>query len=219
MAWQETATANSKLLVVVDEDDPAKNEYLLDTGTVDAIAEDWAAYSEVLVVTGERQRIGPLLNQIAAQVADAGCRAVGFMGDDHWPRTRGWDARMLDALDQLGTGLVYGNDLLQGENLPTAVAMTSDIVRTLGWMVPPGMQHLYLDDAWLALGRAIGRITYLPDVVIEHRHPIANKAPWDDTYREANDGALYIRDKVAFERWRNNEMSGDVERLQGILRG
>lgn len=208
-AWKATSTARSGFCVLVDGDDPCREEYVADAETV---------VGAVLVAEGERQRIGPLINSVAPHVAD-GCRAIGFMGDDHRPRTKGWDAVMLSALDQLGAGIVYGDDLIQRENLPTAFAMTSSIVRALGWMVPPGLEHLYIDDSVLALGREIGRIQYLPGVIIEHMHPIAGKAEWDDTYREANDGGQYVRDKIAYETWRRDHLAGDVERLQAVLHG
>ena len=73
------------------------------------------------------------------------------MGDDHRPRPAAmpWDARIRECLSG-GPGIVYGNDLLQGEKMATAVAMTSDIVTTLGYMCPPAMVHLCVDLVWVA---------------------------------------------------------------------
>jgi hypothetical protein len=105
------------------------------------------------------------------------------LDDDHWPITPGWDQLYLNALDELGgTGVVYGNDLFQSERLPTAPGLSADIVRELGWYAPPQLGHLYCDNFWLELGRRSGRLRYLPDVVIEHRHPDAGKAAFDPTY-------------------------------------
>ena len=133
-------------------------------------------------------------------------------------RSPGWALRFLDELDRLGTGMVYGNDLIQGENLPTAIAMTSDIVTALGYMVPGGLVHLEIDTAWKLLGQAIGRITYLPDVVIEHCHPIAHKAEWDEGYALNNDPAQYEADGQRLADWKQFQMSADVERLQAMIR-
>jgi hypothetical protein len=76
------------------------------------------------------------LNYLANKFADQ-YFAIGFMGDDHIPRTVGWDVRIVRELKAMGTGIVYGNDLWQKENLPTAVFMTSNIISTLGYMCPP----------------------------------------------------------------------------------
>jgi hypothetical protein len=119
-----------------------------------------------------------------------------------------------DALTELGSGIAYGNDLLQGERLPTAAFMTSDIIRTLGWMCPPTLEHLYIDNAWLELGRAMGRLRYLPDVVLEHLHPDAGKAQQDQTYAEANHPDRDRRDKAAFEAWRRDGLPRDLELLR-----
>ena len=124
-------------------------------------------------------------------------RHFAFLGDDHRPRTKNWDVLFINALDELGTGLVYGNDLLQGENLATAVAMTGDIVQALGGMVPPDMIHLYLDNFWMTLGKDLNALRYIPEVVLEHLHPVAGKAEWDEGYREVNAQEVYSADAKA----------------------
>lgn len=119
------------------------------------------------------------------------------MDDDHWPLTIGWDVQYLAALDRLGgTGVVYGNDLLQGERLPTVPGISANIVRELGWFAPPALGHLYCDNFWLELGRRSGRIQYLPDVHIEHRHPDAGKGQPDQTYADGGQNR---------DRWRADE--------------
>jgi hypothetical protein len=133
-----------------------------------------------------------------------------FMGDDHRPRTQGWDSMLIDALDELGTGLAYGDDLHQGEGLPTAVAMTADIVRELDGMVPPGMIHLYLDNFWLKLGKDLNAIKYLPEVVIEHCHPVWGTGKMDAGYQEVNAPEVYSADRIAFESYINSPAYADL---------
>jgi hypothetical protein len=200
-AWDETAAGDSHLLVACDEDDPELLGYL------DACPS---------VTIGPRERMGPTLNRLAVQEAP-GYFAVGFMGDDHCPRTVGWDATMVAVLREMGTGLAYGNDLLQRENLPTAVAMTSDIIQALGYFHPPGLIHLFLDNYWLGLGQQLGRIRYLPDVVIEHVHPLAKTAEWDAGYREVNSTAMYARDHATFLRWVREESPAALAKLRAMI--
>lgn len=124
------------------------------------------------------------------------------LDDDHWPLTIGWDQFYLDSLNILGgTGVVYGNDLLQGEALPTVPGLSADIVRELGWYAPPQLGHLFCDNYWLELGRRSGQLSYMPHVLIEHRHPDAGKASNDDTYRQGgrNEGR-WITDKREWEK-------------------
>jgi hypothetical protein len=110
------------------------------------------------------------------------------MDDDHWPVTHGWDEQYLAALESLGgTGIVYGNDLFQGQALPTVPGISTNIVRELGWYAPPQLGHLFCDNFWLELGRRSGRLRYLHATIIEHRHPQAGKAQRDRTYAQGGE--------------------------------
>lgn len=197
------------LVFAIDEDDPTHDEY----------AEALGVHPNTVIDTGGAPAtMVRALNAVAVRRASAPDApfAIGFMGDDHRPRTPGWDQAYLDTLRELRTGIVYGNDLLQGENLPTQVAMTSDIIRTLGYMAPPTMTHLYVDNAWLSLGTALGKLRYLPDVVVEHLHPVAGKAEWDDGYRRVNDRGVYLRDQAMYRTWLRDSLPVEVERLKKL---
>jgi len=194
----------SDLLVVVDDDDERLDEYV----TLTNDAPDWFTLAHT-----ERKRLGPTLNEFAVKNVER-YDIIGFMGDDHRPRTWHWDQRFAASLAALGgVGVTYGNDLIQGMNLPTAVWMSSCIVETLGYMVPPGMIHLYLDDFWKALGLRIQRLSYVNDVIIEHMHPVAGKAPWDDRYAEVNAGSMYENDGKVFNAYLQFGLQADAEKI------
>ena len=116
------------------------------------------------------------------------------------------------------TGLVYGNDLLQGQNLPTQVAMTTDIVQILGYMVPPSIRHLYVDNFWLQLGRKLGRLKYLDGVIVEHMHPGAQKADWDEGYTRVNEQGMWDADKKAYRKYMAARFQTDLAKLRPLLR-
>ena len=183
-SFDETET-ESDLIVIVDDDEPQMDEYL-------------AQGCDVLMVQKQGKGMAKPLNFAANLYADK-YRHFAFLGDDHRPRTKNWDVTFINKLDELGTGLVYGNDLLQGENLATAVAMTGNIVKELGGMVPQDMIHLYLDNFWMTLGKDLNALAYLPEVILEHLHPVAGKAEWDDQYREVNAPEVYSADKKALD--------------------
>lgn len=152
----------------------------------------------------------------ARALADLKPFAVAKLDDDHRPRTVGWDTAYLEALRELGTGIVYGNDLLQGERLPTAPAMTANIVQALGFMAPPTLRHLYCDNFWHDLGDAANCLRYLPGAVVEHMHPAAGKAQMDDGYRLANSPERYRDDGVAYEAYRAGQFLMDVAKVQAL---
>lgn len=190
---------------------------------VDSDDEQRSRYEALLppdeVYVGPRLRMGPTLNVLAKYWADMpGVDIIGFMGDDHLPRTQGWDDVVRRGFAALrGTGLVYGNDLVHGAGLPTAVFMSADIVRELGFFCPPNQIHLYLDNFWLRLGRDLRRIVYAPELVIEHLHPVVGKAEVDAVYAEVNSGEMYSHDEAAFNAYITGEYPADLERLKKAL--
>lgn len=196
-AWQGTVTSHQPaLLFCVDDNDPALPAY-------QSLAEtyDWN------LQVAPRLRIGPILNRVA--VAQAGAYPwIGFMGDDHRPRTRGWDQAINYALT--APGVAYGNDLIQGPLLPTAAFVHSDLINRLGYMVPPGLMHMYLDNFWLMLGEAT-HLHYLPELVFEHLHPIAGKAEWTEQYAEVN--GLMPQDAAEFARYLMEDWPADKRKL------
>lgn len=209
-AWNDTS-ATADLLFAVDTDDPELAEYKAHAAALKGDA-------RFRFVFGKRRRLCGTLNQQAVKAAKT-YRYLAFLGDDHRPRPAAmpWDARIRECLSG-GPGIVYGNDLLMGERMPTAVAMTADIVQTLGFMAPDCLVHLCLDLVWLEWGRGLGRITYLDDMVIEHLHPANGKAETDVGYEECNSPEQVSADSAAYYDYRDNGgLTGDLEKLRKLI--
>jgi hypothetical protein len=205
-AFASLCTAGTQLVFAVDDDDPTLPGYT-------ELLRDFS-FTEV-VNRGPWQPMVPKLNGIASEAARLAF-AVAFMGDDHRPRIHGWDTAIIAALRDLGTGIVYGDDLLQRERLCTAWAMTSDIVRTLGRMVPAPVEHMYCDNSVMDLGNLSGCLRYLPDVVVEHCHPLAGKAEWDIGYARVNRAEQFYRDKAAYQQWADSGRDADVAAVKAL---
>lgn len=204
-AWSATSTGAAELLVAADDDDPELAGY-----------RDVCSDRSIELTLGPRLRMVPTLNKVALERAPHHF-ALGFLGDDHRPRTVGWDAHYLAELKTLGTGFVYGNDLVALDRLPTQIAMTSDIVQALGAMVPAPVKHLWADNQWWDLGHAIERIRYLPDVVVQHCHPLVGTAEDDDGYREVNAAPAAEADRLVYADWYEHQFPADVEKLRALL--
>jgi hypothetical protein len=208
-AFAETCTADTQLVFAVDDNDGSLSAYS------SAMCDGYGAVAEI----GQPKNMVHALNWAALGVVQLHRPppfAVGFMGDDHRPRTNGWDSRYLEALKELGTGIVYGDDLLQSRILPTQCAMTADIVRALGFMAPPSLHHMYVDNFWRDLGQQAGCLKYLPDVVVEHLHPVANKADWDDGYKRVNAPSVFARDEQAYAAFRRDQMLDAVAKVRAL---
>lgn len=207
-AWRNTGAFDvADLIWAIDQDDPEFPEYAVQLvgaggsrGTIHSIA------------VPEWMPMVAKLDMVTAAIAED-YRAVGFMGDDHVPRSNEWAQRFLAELDAMGTGIVYGDDLFQREHIPTQWVMTSDIVRALGRMVPAPVDHLYCDNSVLALGKALHRIRYLGDVVIEHCHPLAGKGEPDPQYERVNSDVQNRADRTAYTTWLGSEngLAADIE--------
>lgn len=192
-----------KVYVGIDEDDQSYSDLFIDTPIFKR-------------VVGPRQQLAGWTNDLARMAIEDGYSILASFGDDHRARTWAWDLRVIEAFDQMGSGLVYTRDGLQDERLPTAPFWSADIVRELGWFFPPVLRHLYADDAWLRFARDIGRCTYLPDVLIEHLHPSATGAE-PDAINVEND-SHYGEDRAAFEAFvASDEYRDCVERVKAIL--
>ena len=198
----EDTKAQCTLVVVVDDDDPTLDEY------------NKLSIPLLIQLPREGKGMARPLNR-AALTLRGEFSFFGFMGDDHRPRTPNWDEIFIAELADMPTGLVYGNDLLQGKRLPTQIVMTANIVDALGGMVPPGFEHLYLDNFWLQLGTHLDVIKYLDDVIIEHMHPFAGKGEMDAQYQEVNDQSLASRDQQRFIEYIN---SPEYQELLAALR-
>lgn len=209
-AWDATG-ATADLLFAVDTDDPELAAYK-------AAAARLKGDGRIRFTYGKRRRLVGTLNQQAVKAAK-GYRFLAFMGDDHRPRPAAvpWDARIRECLSG-GPGIVYGNDLLQGEAMATAVAMTSDIITTLGYMAPPTFVHLCIDLVWVEWGKGMERITYLPDMVIEHLHPAAGKAQGDAVYEECNSREQVGADGAAYYAYRDEGgLEADLAKLRKLV--
>lgn len=210
-AWQETAEFAS-LIVVVDSDDPHLMDYLSirESAELDYVIsrQDVAPRSWSLSVQTPA-KLGETLNRTVPGISRY-FPAVGFMGDDHLPVTPGWDRRICAAMQPGAT--VYGNDLIHGPNIPTACFWDSAVPKSLGRVTVPGQIHLWLDNYWKELAERIGRLTYLDGVVIQHLHPIAQQAEWDDTYRATNNAEVGRHDRELFDSWvASGQLAADAE--------
>jgi len=190
-AFKDTG-AEADLYIVIDNDDPKWNEY--------AKSENY----KKLPADNKTGGCAKSLNTGAVLLLDITKYPLYdyfvFMGDDHLPRTPGWDKAFIQALGH-NTGIVYGDDLLQGANLPTAYGMSRDLVNELRGMTFPGCIHLFFDNFVKQLGLDLEYLKYLPDVIIEHIHPVAGKVAMDEGYERVNSPKIFDQDLLTLQKY------------------
>ncbi len=220
-AWDFTnAWDVADLVLVADEDDPAYPEY------VDLFEE----FSET-VPGGTRNQLFmisiprwlPMVHKLELAVSNlvfpGQYFAVGFAGDDHLPRTINWAQTYLANLRALGTGMVYGDDGYQGEKLSTEWALTTDVIRAWGRMIPARVEHMYCDQALLEVMTDAGAVRYLPQVQIEHMHPHAKKASNDEQYARVNSAEQFTKDRKIYQAWAAGERVGHAAAVRKLRTG
>ena len=198
--------ADADLYIVVDNDDPKWNEYAKNESYTMLPADNKTGGCAASLNTGALLLMDitkfPLYDYFV------------FMGDDHLPRTQKWDQAFIQALKH-DAGIAYGNDLLQGENLPTAYATSREVVNQLRGMTFPGCIHLFFDNFVKQLGIDLGCLKYLPDVIIEHLHPVAGKAEMDEGYARVNQPKWYEEDLLTLQKYiRSQEYVDLVNKLR-----
>ena len=179
----------------------------------DALPVNLTAAAGALITVRPRMGLAHWTNCLSALHEDASWQAS--IGDDMVPLTDGWDERLCEAAGP--NGMAYPNDRRRND-IPEAVVISTSLIRALGWFCEPSLSHWYVDAVWADIGRAAGCLRYLPDVVVEHRHPNVpgSGARPDATYSEAASG--FAKDLAAYQKWRLKRMRADIETVRECRR-
>lgn len=190
----------SDLMIGLDEDD----------------ADNYPEIEGVIREVNPRLRMNGTLNLLVKKYQDK-YETITFMGDDHLVRTQDWDEKLYSSIKERGYGISYGNDLFQGENLPTMVMMSTNISKSLGFFAPRRLIHLYMDNFWKLFGLVINGLTYEPDVIVEHMHFMAGKSKVDAQYEEVNSSEIGQHDAEVFKEYCTHEIKEDaIKFLQSV---
>lgn len=199
---------DTEMMVVIDDDDPEAGRYLAATPLYRS-----------MVLKGGGGMVAALNQAVHLVLAQAlPPDIVGFVGDDHRFRTDGWDVEIVKALTAK-PGFAYAHDgFWGGGEIPTQIFINREVVEGLGYFALPDCRHLYVDNAWKELALATGSLSYLPQIMVEHMHPAAGKAEWDEAYKRVNSTEMYGRDGAAFSAWRESpRFAEDVSRVRAAL--
>jgi hypothetical protein len=163
---RRTAHGSVEILAYIDDDDPS----------------DYRTEG-VRIVRGPRIVLSDCWNKLA-EVADG--EILGMGADDIRFRTFGWDSLVRSVFDDFPDRIVFvhGRDGIHDEKLATHGFISRRWFETVGYFTWGGFPADYA-DTWLhELAGRIGRRAFVPALLMEHLHPIARKAEWDQTHRE-----------------------------------
>ena len=194
-SFKDTGVTTSAL-IYLDQDDPCLSSYI-----------EVMAGHDIWPMIGPRIGAGPAINKLFARERNQ--PFYGIVADDLIPRTAQWDRILGDAARG---GIAYGDDGFQGRNLPTHPFLDGDLFRRIGWLTLPDCKHWFVDNAWRAIGEALNCLRYVPEVILEHMHPLAGKAEHDRSYEEST--AMAAGDQGRYAAWEKEELPYLLRRLR-----
>jgi hypothetical protein len=200
----------------------------------DALKEVSEISDFVMIINKDQVDLYPQIEGVTTEVVDdgLGCNGkanaivhkywdkyetISAIDDDTIVHTQGWDKILCQPIKDIGYGVSYGNDGIQGEILPTKVTISTNIVKALGFWVPSVLFHSYADNFWKKMGQTIGSLHYFPDVSLEHLHWTNQKSEYDETYK-SNTPEIVAEDNRAYTEYVNTQFDLDMVRLRESLK-
>lgn len=161
----------------------------------------------------ENENSGALgaLNKIFTEFPDE--PFYGFLGDDEFMETLNWDKKLIKAAGNWD--IAHGNDgVNRGERAQGGLCIGGRLARAVGYLAIPECWHNFgLDDLWEAVARAGAcRRHYLPNVRIDHRHPLHGKGMNDACYELG--ASRYAIDQQHFFHWLRYKSKDVVKRIK-----
>lgn len=191
--------------IVVDQDDYGANVEAYDT--LD-LPERWTLY----VVPGGGS--GVAFEQARAALWMDDQQWIGFLSDDLIPETPEWDVKTLAWLAPFA--MVSTNDgAFAPKRFNGATVWGADYVRALGYVYPPGLKHMFIDDIHEELGRATGLWHCEMSIMVRHYHHSFHGRS-DRISKRAD--AFFAGDSLRFQEWRRTEKAPAIDRIMTMLK-
>lgn len=159
-AFHDTG-AESRLMVVVDETDPQIDAYK-------------ALGCPLMVYPGET--VGCAKKYQYAYERRPHEPFYGILVDDCEPKTKGWDRALINAAGP--HWIAYPNDELRMPGYGALCCIGSNLVKCVGFLALPVIEHYGIDNFWWHLGKRTGRQVYLPGVTVALTGNMPGE-PWD----------------------------------------
>jgi hypothetical protein len=200
-SWEKQSEGLSDLHIIIDDDNVEVFDYLNLDKRVTSITTQSASNT-----------LMQKLNTIALDIASK-YKYMAFTADDIVFETP-WESKFINYLKSVPYGVVYGNDTIHGERLPTHPCVSSNLVTTLGFFGCPAVAHNFFDNFWMDVGQKTGNIKYFDEIIMKHMHSFAGRAPLDDISRKVS--TLMESDKVGYYEYIKENFTKDIEKIKRI---
>lgn len=183
----------SPITVRLHQGDPKLDEYL---------ETEWPETWTIRV--GPKKTLVQSLNEAFHQSPSED--SYGFIADDCIPRPDHWHETLEEAAKS--NLIAYPDDTIHSEKLCTHFCIGGDLVRQMGWLALPTLNHYFIDNVWLTIGRKLDKLRYTPSVTFQHDHPIRNPNLNDSTYTSAS--RFTQKDSQTFQIWLETFNSSNI---------
>jgi len=204
--------------ILIDKDDWNKNqnEYVIINNKY--LPDNWAIeITDAVTMGGKCREYIPKLK--------ADTTWIGIFNDDHLPITKGFDKKLIAKLD--GKNFVSANDRrLESFRLPvTATVWSLPLLQAVGWPIfPPFLEHLFIDNIWLQLGKATGCWRMVAGAVVEHAHVLHGRAPDDETHKkvygenfhQGQPGEMWKKDEQNFNLFMQTDFQPTLQKIRQL---
>ena len=205
-AQENIVLPDTHIHVTLDSDDYVMNQ--------DAVKKVLGMYGNVTYTYGLSK------NKIDAVNRDAGAVWTDYdvlllLSDDMVPVVKGFDKVIIDRMQGHfpdTDGALWFNDGNEDGNPPTKdlntlVCLGRKYYDRFGYLYFPEYKSFFCDNEYTEVGKSLGRLLHLPEIIIEHRHPLFQSGKkWgaknDVLYMKnnrhwADDEALYFRRRAS----------------------
>lgn len=189
---RELASEKIEVISYFDDDDPSLADY--------------PEYHIVGRRVGTAKAILAMLEQVETPFAMLGSDDIVF-------RTQDWDRKMLSAIPADGYGVVHAEDGWK--------RAMNHFIFPMAWhrlvgLFPDKFYH-FGPDTWVCdVAKRVGRLFFVPDVMIEHCHHRNRKALPDATYKDRvihGDRCDELLNSV----WANDQKQRDADRISAEI--
>lgn len=129
---------------------------------------------------------------------------IGVLTDDMTPMTILWDVILISQLN--GWNIITSDDCDQApKRMEGATVFSGDLINEIGYLAPPGLQHLFFDDVWEQLGAATGCLKWDMSVKVKHA-PKTYSNQQDSTAKKIH--TFWDADEMRYRDWQKKEFAG-----------
>jgi hypothetical protein len=191
-------------VVIYVDDDPETEDYLL---------RDWPVVKRI---SGSKRLLSAYWNDCAAAATGD---ILMLANDDIVFHSEGWAVEVEKAFAESTDKILVvhaDNGQPNAAEFCTHPFVHRRWYETVGYFVPPQFAGDYTDTWIWAVGAALKRLHYLPDVKIEHLHYLYQKSDYDETYASRVKMEQQSRYAQLFHELTARRME-DVEKLRKVM--